>query len=89
MIEQMLKIHQFAVMCAPTMSQFAAIEAMRSCDEDIDAMRAEYDTRRRLLVDGLNGIGLDCFEPQGAFYVFSLHSLYRADQRAVLRKASV
>jgi aminotransferase len=69
-IEQMLKIHQFAVMCAPTMSQFAAIEAMRSCDEDIDAMRAEYDTRRRLLVDGLNRIGLDCFEPQGAFYVF-------------------
>ncbi len=69
-IEQMLKIHQFAVMCAPTVSQLAAIEAMKSCDEDIESMRAEYDTRRRVMVDSLNRMGLTCFEPEGAFYVF-------------------
>lgn len=69
-IEQMLKIHQFAVMCAPTTSQFAAIEAMRNCDDAIVQMRDEYDMRRRVVVDRLNRIGLDCFEPRGAFYVF-------------------
>lgn len=69
-IEQMLKIHQFAVMCAPTVSQFAAIEALRRCDDAIEEMRVQYDARRRMLVERLNGMGLTCFEPKGAFYVF-------------------
>ncbi|MPN44361.1 putative N-acetyl-LL-diaminopimelate aminotransferase [bioreactor metagenome] len=69
-IDQMLKIHQYAVMCAPTVSQLAAIEAMRNCDDAIIAMRDEYDMRRRMLVDRLNAMGLTCFEPRGAFYVF-------------------
>lgn len=69
-IRQMIKIHQFAIMCAPTTSQLAAIEALRSCDEEIEKMRAEYDMRGRLLVRELNRIGLQCFEPKGAFYVF-------------------
>jgi len=67
---QMLKIHQYAVMCAPTTSQFAAIEAMRNGDEDIEYMAAEYNRRRRYIVKGLREIGLPCFEPEGAFYVF-------------------
>ena len=69
-IDQMLKIHQYAVMCAPTVSQLAAIEAMESCDGAIADMRDEYDVRRRILVDRLNKMGLTCFEPRGAFYVF-------------------
>ena len=69
-ISQMLKIHQFAVMCAPTISQAAAIEALRSCDDAIEEMRSEYDMRRRLVVDRFNKMGLPCFEPHGAFYVF-------------------
>ncbi len=69
-IDQMLKIHQYAVMCAPTVSQLAAIEAMKNCDEAIVAMRDEYDLRRRMLVERLNAMGLTCFEPRGAFYVF-------------------
>lgn len=69
-IEQMLKIHQYAVMCAPTVSQLAAIEAMKSCDDAIVEMRDEYDMRRRILVERLNKMGLTCFEPKGAFYVF-------------------
>ena len=68
--KQMLKIHQFAVMCAPTTSQFAAIEAMRNGDEDIEYMAEEYNRRRRYIVKGLREIGLECFEPEGAFYVF-------------------
>jgi aminotransferase len=67
---QMLKIHQFAVMCAPTTSQLAAVEAMRAGDEDIEMMAEEYNRRRRYIVNGLRSIGLDCFEPEGAFYVF-------------------
>ncbi|MDR2502284.1 MAG: aminotransferase class I/II-fold pyridoxal phosphate-dependent enzyme [Oscillospiraceae bacterium] len=67
---QMLKIHQYALMCAPTMSQYAAIEAMTAGDSDIEEMRREYDRRRRLLLDGLREIGIDCFEPRGAFYMF-------------------
>lgn len=67
---QMTKIHQFAIMSAPTTSQYAAVEALRSCAEDVAAMRDQYDMRRRLLVDGLNRLGLTCFEPEGAFYVF-------------------
>ena len=66
----MTKIHQSAIMCAPTTSQYAAITALRRCDADIEAMRDEYDMRRRLLVSRLNAMGLTCFEPQGAFYVF-------------------
>ena len=69
-IKQMLKIHQFAIMCAPTTSQLAAVEALRSCDEEIEAMRDEYDMRGKYLVGELNRIGLECFQPQGAFYVF-------------------
>lgn len=69
-IQQMLKIHQFGIMSAPTTSQYAAIEAMRNGDKDIEHMRDEYDGRRRYLVEGLRRIGLPCHEPKGAFYVF-------------------
>ncbi|WP_262397225.1 aminotransferase class I/II-fold pyridoxal phosphate-dependent enzyme [Zongyangia hominis] len=69
-MEQMLKIHQYAIMCAPTTSQYAAVEAARNCDDAIASMADEYDMRRRLIVDGFNRIGLPCFEPEGAFYVF-------------------
>ena len=69
-IRQMIKLHQFAIMCSPTTSQYAAVEALKNCDEAIEAMRSEYDMRRRLVVDGFNRIGLSCFEPEGAFYVF-------------------
>lgn len=68
--EQILKLHQFAIMCAPTTSQFAAVEALKNGDGDIEDMVAEYDRRRRFLVDGLRKIGIPCFEPEGAFYVF-------------------
>lgn len=67
---QMLKIHQFAIMCAPTASQFAAVEAVRNGDEDIEFMKAEYDGRRRFVVSGLHDMGIECFVPRGAFYVF-------------------
>ncbi len=66
----MTKLHQFAIMSAPTTSQYAAIEAMKNGDEDIEYMRGQYDMRRRLIVDGLNRMGLRCFKPEGAFYVF-------------------
>ena len=69
-IQQMLKLHQFGIMSAPTTSQYAAVEAMRNGDPDIEHMREEYDRRRRYLVESLNRIGLSCFEPKGAFYVF-------------------
>ncbi|MCI8650236.1 MAG: aminotransferase class I/II-fold pyridoxal phosphate-dependent enzyme [Anaerotruncus sp.] len=69
-VKQMTKLHQFEIMCAPTTSQYAAIEALKNCDEEIEAMREQYDMRRRLLVDGFNRMGLTCFEPEGAFYVF-------------------
>ena len=69
-IAAMTKIHQYAVMCSPTVSQYAAIEALKNGDDDIKSMTNEYDMRRRLLVDGLRRIGLSCFEPMGAFYVF-------------------
>ncbi len=68
--EQMLKLHQFAIMCAPTTSQFAALEALKNGDTDIEMMTAEYNMRRKFLVDGLRAIGIPCFEPEGAFYVF-------------------
>ena len=69
-IAAMTKLHQYGIMSAPTTSQYAAVEAMRSGDPDIEHMREEYDRRRRYLVENLNRIGLDCFEPKGAFYVF-------------------
>lgn len=68
--EQMLKIHQYAIMCAPTTSQLAAIEALKNGDGDIEMMKAEYDRRRRYVVEGLRDCGIPCFEPEGAFYVF-------------------
>ena len=69
-VAAMTKLHQFGIMSAPTTSQYAAIEAMRNGDRDIEHMREEYDGRRRYLVENLNRIGLHCFEPKGAFYVF-------------------
>ena len=69
-ISAMIKIHQYAIMSSPTTSQYAAIEALKNGDSDIEMMKNEYDIRRRVLVDGLNKIGLECFEPLGAFYVF-------------------
>lgn len=69
-LAQMLKIHQFAIMCAPTTSQYAAISALRNGDSDVEAMRESYNQRRRYLVNALREMGLDCFEPYGAFYVF-------------------
>lgn len=66
----MTKLHQYAIMSAPSMSQYAAIEALQNGDEDIEYMKSQYDMRRRLIVDGLNAMGLRCFEPEGAFYVF-------------------
>ena len=70
MIAAMTKLHQYGIMSAPTTSQYAAIEAMRNGDRDIEAMKQEYDGRRRFLVDGFRKLGLDCFEPRGAFYTF-------------------
>lgn len=69
-IAQMTKIHQFAIMSAPTTSQYAAVEALRNGDDDVEHMVAEYDMRRRLIVHGFNKLGMDCFEPKGAFYCF-------------------
>jgi aminotransferase len=69
-ISQMLKIHQFAIMCAPTTSQYAAVEAVKLGDDDVARMRESYDKRRRFVVSRLREMGLDCFEPLGAFYVF-------------------
>lgn len=69
-VAQMTKIHQFAIMSAPTTSQLAAIEALRNGDEDVEEMRKEYDGRRKLMLAGLNRMGLNCFEPKGAFYLF-------------------
>ena len=69
-IKIMTKIHQSAIMSAPTTSQYAAITALRECDGEIDKMRDEYNMRRRLVVHGFNSMGLTCFEPRGAFYVF-------------------
>lgn len=70
MIKHSLKLHQYAIMSSPTTSQYAATVALRCCEKDIDKMRDEYDMRRRYLVDAFNKLGLDCFTPKGAFYVF-------------------
>lgn len=69
-MQLMVKIHQYAIMCAPTASQYAAIEAVKNGDEDIARMREQYDYRRKIIVDSFNKMGLSCFEPEGAFYVF-------------------
>ena len=69
-IEQMLKIHQFAIMCAPTTSQYAAVEALRNGDDDVQEMRTAYNQRRRYLMNAFREMKLECFEPFGAFYVF-------------------
>ena len=69
-MDQILKIHQFAIMCAPTNSQYAAVEAMRNGDEDVAMMREQYNQRRRFLVHEFERMGLECFEPFGAFYIF-------------------
>lgn len=75
-VEQMIKVHQFAIMCAPTNSQYAGIEALKNGDPDVQMMREAYDGRRRFLIHTLNNIGLKTFEPYGAFYVFpSVQSL--------------
>ena len=70
LISQMKKIHQYAIMCSPTTAQFAAVEALKKGDDSVEEMRKEYNRRRRVLVDGFRKMGLDCFEPLGAFYVF-------------------
>ena len=69
-IEAMMKIHQYTMLCAPTMAQMGALEALREGDVQVEGMVAEYDRRRRVIVDGFNHIGLTCFEPRGAFYAF-------------------
>ena len=69
-ISQITKLHQYSIMCAPTVSQYAAVTAMRDCDAEVEAMIEEYDTRRKLMVKGFNDIGLECREPEGAFYAF-------------------
>lgn len=69
-LEQMIKLHQFAIMCAPTTSQYAAVEALRNGDADVEEMRTAYNQRRRFLLHAFQEMGLECFEPFGAFYVF-------------------
>ena len=70
LLDAMKKIHQYAIMCSPTTAQFAALEALKNGDDSVDSMVREYNRRRRVLVDGFRKLGLDCFEPLGAFYVF-------------------
>jgi aminotransferase len=70
LIDEMKKIHQYAIMCSPTVSQYAAVEALQNSQDSVDKMVREYNRRRRILVDGFRKIGLECFEPLGAFYVF-------------------
>lgn len=69
-VKQAVKIHQFGIMSSPTVSQYAAVEALKNCSPDVENMVAEYDMRRRFLLDAFEKLGLECFEPQGAFYVF-------------------
>ena len=70
LIRQMTKIHQFAIMCAPTTSQYAAVQALKNCDDKVENMRREYNRRRRYVLSRIRAMGLTCFEPEGAFYVF-------------------
>lgn len=76
LISAMYKIHQYAIMCAPTTAQYAAIEALKNCDNDVNEMVREYNRRRRFMVDGFRKMGFSCFEPLGAFYVFPCISSY-------------
>ena len=76
-LKQMLKIHQYAIMCAPTTSQYAAVDALKNSDEDVAHMRESYDQRRRYLLHALREMGMECFEPLGAFYIF------RSEERRV------
>ena len=69
-LKQMLKIHQYAIMCAPTTSQYAAVSALKNGDSDVEMMRESYDQRRRFLLNAFREMGIDCFEPLGAFYTF-------------------
>ncbi len=69
-LEQMLKVHQFAIMCAPTTSQYAAVDALKNGDADVEMMRESYDQRRRFVLNAFREMGLECFEPEGAFYAF-------------------
>ena len=69
-VEQMVKIHQYAILCAPTNSQYAAIEGLRNCDDEVQMMRTAYNERRRFLMHEFKRMGIRCFEPFGAFYVF-------------------
>ena len=69
-LEQMIKVHQYAIMCAPTTSQYAAVTALRDCDEEVARMREAYNQRRRYLLKRLEEMGIPCFEPEGAFYIF-------------------
>lgn len=82
LINGMLRVHQYMVMSAPTMSQYAALEALASCETDVQKMVAEYDRRRKLIVSGLNQIGLPTFEPKGAFYAFPKVSVTGLDDEA-------
>ena len=84
--KQMLKIHQYAIMCAPTTSQFAAIEALKNGDADIEMMRSEYNRRRRYLVNGLHALGINCFNPEGSFYVFPNISKFGMTSEAFCEK---
>ncbi len=81
LLEAMLKVHQYFLMCAPTPAQYAALEALRNGEEAVREMVSEYDRRRRVIVQGLNEIGLPCFEPQGAFYAFPSVSHLGMDDR--------
>ncbi|MBE6570158.1 MAG: aminotransferase class I/II-fold pyridoxal phosphate-dependent enzyme [Ruminococcaceae bacterium] len=84
--KQMLKIHQYAIMCAPTTSQFAAVDALRNGDADVEKMRSEYNRRRRYLVNGLRALGIDCFDPEGSFYVFPNISKFGMTSEAFCEK---
>ena len=83
-IAQMTKIHQFCIMCAPTTAQYAAIEALKNGDDDVAMMRESYDQRRRFLVHAFKQMGLECFEPFGAFYIFPC-IIYKSQQRRFAR----
>lgn len=85
-MKMMTKLHQFALMCSPLTAQYAAIEAMNNGEEDVASMRGEYDLRRRYIVDELNKMGLTCFEPEGAFYVFPSVAVTGLDSESFCRR---
>ncbi len=84
LMKQITKIHQYAIMCAPSTSQYAAITALTVCDEVVENMIEEYDMRRRIMVNGFNRLGLVCHEPKGAFYAFPSIKKHGNDKRRVL-----